>query len=106
MRVVLPLHHSGDVSKGHFPHEGRISTVLGHPELVSAHDLAFRRRQCWEQRALHISVKGSTTGGPFQESSRGTSIIITGRVTKPLMILINIRCSAVLHVPRRSLKEL
>lgn len=42
VRVVLPLQHSGDVSKGRFLPEGGISSVLGHPELVSARDSAFR----------------------------------------------------------------
>lgn len=53
VRVVLPLLHSRDVSKGLFLPGGGINSVLGHPELLYAHDLAFRRRQCWEQMALH-----------------------------------------------------
>lgn len=45
VRVVLPLHHSRDVSQGHFLPEGGISSVLGYPELVCARDSALRRRQ-------------------------------------------------------------
>lgn len=58
VRVVLPLHHSGVVSQGHFLPEGGISSVLGHPELVCAHDSALRSRQCWEQMALHRLCEG------------------------------------------------
>lgn len=38
-----PPQCSGDISKGHSLLEGGISSVLGHPEVVCAHDLAFRR---------------------------------------------------------------
>ena len=49
VRVLLPPHHSppgtfpGDISKGHFLLGGGVSSVLGHPGVVCAHDLAFRR---------------------------------------------------------------
>lgn len=65
VRVVLPLQRSGDVSKGLFLPEGGISSVLGHPEFVCAPDLAFRRRQCWEQAALHGLCEGQHRARPF-----------------------------------------
>lgn len=58
VRVALPSHHSRDLSKGRFLPEGGISSVLGHPEPVCAHDSAFRRRQCWEHMALHGLCEG------------------------------------------------
>lgn len=85
VRVVLPSHHSRDLSKGRFLPEGGVSSVLGHPEPVCAHDSAFRRRQCWEHMALHVSVKGSIPRELQRHKHRHYCLC-----HKPLMILINI----------------